>query len=169
MLRHIHLRPYIVHALIAAILYCIPVTIFLQKAMFEQAWLLYLGNFLFLIVITLFLFSFNKKRNQNAGALAMLTAGNITTILGVLISCLLVLILLIIFVPGLFAYGMAAKTLKDAPANTVRDKTNGLNFMIFANAIIGNISTGAFVSIIYPFALKGDQTKEKVPRKQAEL
>lgn len=70
-------------------------------------------------------------------------------------------------IPGLFHAGTPAKALTDAPANTVHDKANGLLFMIFGSATIGNAASGIFVCIIFPFAIKGDQTKEKVPPEQA--
>lgn len=169
MFKYIKWMPYILYGLIGAILYCIPVTFFLGKANFSEAWLLYLGNLLFCIIIALFLFHFNNTRKQNAGTLAMLVAGHIATVIGIVISCLFCFILLVIYVPDIFQPGVTDKVLKHAPANTIEDKTSGLAFMIFANAIVGNFSAGFFVSIVFPFSLKGDQTKEKVPGKQAEL
>jgi hypothetical protein len=169
MLKRINLRPYLVHAFIAALVYSIPVYFFIRQPLYQKAWLLYLGNFLFVIVIVLFILSFSRKRNNNAGVLATLTAGNIATALGTVLSFVFALLLLITFIPGEFSYGTADKWLKGAPANMILDKTRGLNFMVIANSFVGNISFGSFVSILFPFALKGDQTKEKVPEKQAEL
>lgn len=170
MFKGIRVRPYIVHSLVAALVYCVPLIFFLRSSDYTQAWLLYLGNFLFLLVIMYFLFVFNARREENAGTLVMLTASTITTVMGTIMSVILGLILLSIFVPGLFASGTPDKVLVNEPANTVNDKTHGLIFMVLANSIIGNISCGLFVAIIFPFALKGDQRREKTPkRKQAEL
>ena len=163
-------KPYLIYGLLAAVVYCIPVTIFLFNPEFSQGWLLYLGNLLFLFVIVAFLFAFNRKRSENASTMAMLAAGHITTVCGIVISCLLAFILFLIMVPGYLGAGTTDKVLTGQPANTVDDKTRGLSFMVFATAIIGNIAAGSFVSIIFPFALKADQTRERVPRrKQAEL
>lgn len=163
-------KPYLFYGLLGAVAYCIPVTIFLSEAEYSQGWLLYLGNLFFLFAIVAFVYAFNKKRDENAGTLAMLTAGHIATVTGIVISCILAFLLLVIMVPGYLSAGTTDKVLTGQPANTVFDKTRGLSFMVFATAIIGNLSAGSFVSIIFPFAMKADQTREKVPRrKQAEL
>lgn len=163
-------RPYLIYGLLAAVVYCIPVVIFLSNPEYSQAWLLYLGNLLFLFPVIAFLYAFNKRRSENAGTLVMLASGHITTVIGIVISCILAFLLLVIMVPGYLDGGTTEKVLTGEPANTVYDKTRGLSFMVFATAIVGNISAGSFVSIIFPFAMKADQTRERVPRrKQAEL
>jgi hypothetical protein len=163
-------KPYLIYGLLAAVVYCIPVTIFLSDPEYRNAWLLYLGNLLFLFPIIAFLYAFNRKRSENAGTLVMLASGHITTVAGVVISCILAFLLLVIMVPGYLGAGTTEKVLTGEPANTVYDKTRGLSFMVFATAVIGNVAAGSFVSIIFPFAMKADQTREKVPRrKQAEL
>lgn len=167
--RIIHWPLYIKFAALAAIVYCIPVFFFLRDATYSSAWLLYLGNLLFLFPIMFFLIRFNQLRKQNASSVAMLTAGHIATAIGIVIACILCFILILLMVPGWLDAGSADKVLQQAPANTVDDKTKGLAFMVFSDAIVGNVSAGSFISIIYPFTLKGDQTREKVPRKQAEL
>jgi hypothetical protein len=163
-------KPYLIYGLLAAVVYCIPVTVFLTDPEYSQGWLLYLGNLLFLFVIVAFLFAFNRKRSENAATMAMLAAGHIVTVMGIVISCVMAFLLMVIMVPGYLGGGTADKVLTGEPANTVYDHTRGLSFMVFATAIIGNLSAGSFVSIIFPFALKADQTRERVPRrKQAEL
>jgi hypothetical protein len=102
--------------------------------------------------------------------MAMLASGHIATLMGVIIACLLAFILQVIMVPGYLSSGTTDKVLTGEPANMVYDKTRGMSFMVFVTATIGNFSAGSFVSIIFPFALKADQTRERVPRKnQAEL
>src|ERR1700754_1619424 len=116
-------KPYLIYGLLGAVVYCIPVTVFLSNPAFSQGWLLYLGNLLFHFVIVAFLFGFNKKRSENASTLAMLTAGHITTLMGLVISCVLAFLLLVIMVPA---------------EPVVNESTRGLNFMVFATAVIGN-------------------------------
>jgi hypothetical protein len=170
MFKGTNIKPYLGYSFAAALLYSLPVIIFLKDADYREAWLLYLGNFLFLAMIVFFIFRFNSRRDQNAGTMVMLTATSITTVLGTVMAVLIDLLLLLIFVPGILQAGTPDKILMEAPGNTVTDKTEGLVFMLLANAIIGNVSIGLFVSIIFPFTLKSDQTREKVPkRKQAEL
>jgi predicted membrane protein len=164
------LKPYLIYSGMAALIYCLPLIFFLKAADYSSAWMLYGGNFLFLLIVVFFVTTFNFKRDENAGSLAMFTASVITTVLGTIFAVILSLILLTVFVPGLFQPGVPEKVLLNEPAQIVDGKTDGLIFMVIANAIIGNTACGMFVSIIFPFTLKGDQTKEKVPtRKQAEL
>lgn len=169
MFKGTNMRPYLKFGLMAAIIYCIPVVIFLSNIAYQHAWLVYLGNLLFIIPIVAFLIDFNNKRKKNAGSIVMLAAGHITTAAGILISCVLSLILLMIFVPSFLQPGGGAEVLENAPTTAGSTQSDSLAFMIISNAIIGNLSAGSFVSIVFPFALKSDQTKEKVPRKQAEL
>jgi hypothetical protein len=169
MFKRIHWKSYVPFGGIAAMAYCIPVIFFLRDANYTESWLLFVGNFLFLFPVMLSLFQFNKQRKQNASSVSMLAAGHITTITGILISCVLCFVLLLLFVPGLFQPGIPEKVLTHSPANTIHGKTNGLGFMIFADGIFGNMSTGSFITIIYSFSLKGDQTKEKVSPQQADL
>lgn len=163
-------KPYLTYGLLGAVVYCIPVTVFLSDPEYAQGWLLYLGNLLFLFAIVAFVYNFNKKRSENAGTLVMLTAGHIATLMGIIASCILSFLLLVILVPDYLHTGPPVSVVPGMPAHQVYDTTRGLSFMVFATAIIGNLSAGSFVSIIFPFALKADQTRERVPRrKQAEL
>jgi len=169
MFKKIHWRWYLPHAIVAATVYCIPVTIFLVNASYTQSWLLFLGNLLFLFVIVFFLFSFNKKRKDNAGSVTMLAAGIITTAIGTVVALVLCLLLMMLLIPGFFRPGIADKVMTNAPANIITGKTNGLVFEVVASAIVGNVSAGSFVSVLFPFALKGDQTSENVSKQQSKL
>ncbi len=169
MLKDLHWKHYIKYGLAAAVLYSVPLIFLLKHTAYSQIWLLYLGNFLFMLTVAGFLLIFNRHRDKNASSTAMILAGAAVSILGIIISCLIAFILLSIMIPGLFHSGVPDKVLTGAPASTVPDKINGLLFMIFGNAAIGNGAAGLFVSIIFPFTLKGDQTKEKVPPQQSEV
>ena len=169
MFKRLNLLSYLKYSLIAAIVYCIPVAIFVKNGTYTDAWLLYLGNGLFLCPIAIFLLSFNRKRKENASSISMLFAGHATAVMGILVACLISFIILIIFIPGIFHSGTAGKVLTEAPVTTVRDKTNGLIFMVFTNAIVGNISTGSFASIIFAFSIKRDQTKESAASNGGDL
>jgi hypothetical protein len=169
MFKNAHWTRYLAYAITAAVVYSLAVAFFLRDTSYSESWLLYVGNALFMVVIVLFLFSFNRRRGKNAGSMAMLKAGAVTSTLGIIIACLLCFILLSIMVPGLFHSGTPEKVLTGEPVNTVPDKTHGMLFMIFGSAIIGNIATGMFVCIVFPFTLKGDQTKEIVSSDQAEI
>lgn len=169
MLKNLHCEKYIKYAALAALLYCVPVYFFLKTATWSQSWLLYLGNALFMVTVASFLLIFNRNKDENASSMSMIIAGSTVAILGVIVSVLLAFILLWAMIPDLFQAGPPEKVLTHAPASTIPDKANGLIFMILASCTIGNGVAGLFVCILFPFTLKGDQTKEKVPPKQAEV
>src|SRR5690348_12560091 len=107
MFRRIHWSHYLSYAIPAAILYCVPVFIFIKQSTYTQSWLLYLGNFIFMLMVIAFLMSFNRKREQNASAVSMLVAGHIVTIVGMIVALVLCLILLAVLVPGQLHAGQA--------------------------------------------------------------
>ena len=162
-----NLKQYMVYGIVAAILYCIPVTFYLKNVTWSQSWLLYLGNALFMMMIASFLLIFNRRRNKNASSMSMMKGGVTVTVLGIVISCVICALLLTIMIPGLF-HARPEKILTGEPANSVPDKAHGPVYLVFFNALMGNISTGLFVCIIFPFTLKGDQTKENTPRREAK-
>ena len=122
-----------------------------------------------MIVIAASLFAFNRKKGDDAGTVPMLAAGHIATLTGIIIACLLCFILLLIYVPGFIETGTPSKILKDEPANIIRGKTNGMVFMIFMSATMGNFVGGFAASIIFSFTLKRNQTGEEVQPGQSEL
>jgi hypothetical protein len=176
MANRLDLRKYVLHpgryalwGMIGAVAYSIAVVIFLSDPDYEKTWILYVGNLLFLFAILGFLYEFNRRRDENAGTLTMLAAGHIATVVGIIFACFLSFILLPTMVPGYLA-GNPQKNVTGEPANTTFDNTSGVGWVVFATAVIGNMAAGSAISIILPFALKADQTREKVPRrKQAEL
>jgi len=149
-----YLLSYIKWGIIAAIAYCVFMVSFIKSEEFSSTYLLYIGNILFLVVIALYMLNFNKNKNENASTQTMTAAGHITTVVGIIISCIVAAIAVSIFVPS-------DTVLENAPAVTGTGKTHGMVFMVFMNTIIGNLVAGSFVSIILPFSAKKDQTKDK--------
>ena len=94
----------------------------------------------------------------------IVAAGHITTIVGVFLTCIVALLLLMHYVPDLFENGISPKLLLKSPAQTSDGKTNGLIFITFMNATIGNIAAGSFVSVILPYSARRNQTKDKSPK-----
>lgn len=139
-------------ALLAAVLYCIPVLWLLDSPNFSKAWLLYVGNGLFLCVLVASLF-WLRHRNKDVTASSMVMMSIRTCIMGAVLAFILCWIMVVFMVPGLFHAGVAGKILAEAPAATIGTKTHGLLFMIFMDVSVGNGAAGLFVSIIFPFTL----------------
>ena len=146
-------KSYFVFGIGAAIVYAIAGFIFIQKAIYTESWVLYVGNFMFMIIIGWSLFYMSRTKADYASSLPLIVDGEKTVIIGVIASTLLSFILLLIMIHGLFGSGTPGKVLLDKPANTVRDRTNGLDFMLIVNSLVGNFVTGSFVSVMLPGSL----------------
>jgi hypothetical protein len=160
MFRRVNLRSTAISAVIAALLFCIPVFIYIKSASYESTWLLYMGSFLFLIVMCVHVLMDSKKRGNSESTVTLVFASHVATVAGVLIATALCFILLSVMVPGYLGSGPASKQLVDEPANLVKDKTDGLSFSVFMAATVINFSVGSFVGIIFPFAAKLNQKKD---------
>lgn len=156
-----YLSSYVMYGILSAILFCIPMLIFLSSAKFSTTWWLYVGNVLFLLSIIFFMIMFNKKKGEDASTQTMVAAGHITTVVGIIISIIVAVIALLIFVPDLFGSGQSDTVLENAPSGTGTGKTHGMIFMLFMNAVIGNLVAGSVPSIILSYTAKRDQTKDR--------
>ena len=83
----------------------------------------------------------------------MLIAGHKQVLRSVACSLIAGIIFLILMSPGKFMI--------NKPANTIHDKTNGLDFMVIINSILGNLFTGSFISIILAASLTDQKKKSK--------
>lgn len=161
MFKKVDLQATLLFGAIAAVVFCVPVFFFIQLAQYAGAWLLYLGSFLFMAVVAYNIIRESKKRGGNESTVALVFASHVVTIAGIIISCLVSFLLLSIMVPGYLGKGMADKLLTGEPAHSLKDKTDGLSIDVFMAATIINFSVGSFVSIIFPFYLKRNQTRDK--------
>ena len=147
------LKVYIGFAFAAAFAYALPVYFFIESADYTKSWLLFTGNFFFMLVIGFFPFYIRRSALRPYRMLAMITA-SMKQVFRSLIICLLTgIILLIILAPGKFMI--------NKPVNTIHDKTNGLDFMVIINSVIGNFFTGSFITVILAASLTGHIRKRK--------
>jgi hypothetical protein len=169
MFKKINPKTTFISAITGAVLFSIPVYFYIHFASYRGSWLLYLGSFLFMAVMFVSNLIENRKRGENESTVALIFIAVVTAITGIVISCLICFLLLVIFVPGYLGVGETDKVLTDVPVNTITDKTGGMSFDIFMAATIINFSVGAFTGIILPFYSKRNQTrdsKEPVPLKK---
>lgn len=152
---------YFKYSLACAILFAIPMFIFLGDQSYRQTWLLYLGNGLFLCGVLVFLIFFNNRRDENASTQTMMGAGHIVTIMGMIIAFIIAVIAVLIMVPSAYGLGDSNSNLMSAPTSMDRELNNGLLFVLFADTILGNLSAGSALSLIVGYAIKRDQMKDK--------
>lgn len=137
------------YSIVPAVLYIIPVILYLREETFSQTWLLYVGNALFLCYVFAFEILFF---NDQAITKSPVSAGLAVTITGIIISCLLVILCAFIFTPALFHLGTAGNGLTNKPPALAQK--GEIWFILFASAIIGNIAAGAFSSVLSGAVLK---------------
>ena len=136
-----HLFKYFFLCLIGALLYCVPVYYFIHISKYSAIWLLYLGNGLFLafiFIMTGFVFKTSKP----------LITGHIITLASIILSCMIIVIIILLFSPGAFDVGTSEKILLQTPPGITQNNTHGMLLVLFANAVIGNFAAGSFATII---------------------
>ncbi|MEO9033149.1 MAG: hypothetical protein ABI285_07885 [Ginsengibacter sp.] len=143
-------------AIIPAVLYSLPVIFFLKDRRFSDTWLLYVGSALFLCCIFAFGIMFGGKIG-NAPDHAY--NGFVVTILGVIFSCILILLLSLIITPEVFHFGSGNDALQQTPAAISKSGTHGLLFILLANAIIINFCGGIFSTVM----AKGKNAEKNLP------
>lgn len=148
------------HGVIAGLLFSACVLLYILDTRYAASWLLYVGSFMFFVMIVVDLLAFNRRRGKNANTVKMVFSSHVTTIIGILVACVVSFLLLSLLIPGYLDSGPAGRVSPDTPINAIHDKTRGLSFRVFIGATIINFSFGSFAGIIYPFTIKRNQTKE---------
>ncbi|MEP6595625.1 MAG: hypothetical protein ABJA71_06740 [Ginsengibacter sp.] len=156
MLKNHPIKSYLVYSVPAALLYSVLAYLFIRNQTFNSLWILYIGNALFGCCIALFVILYNKRRKENASTETMMVAGNITTIMGVIIACI-ISVLLFLLMSDVSHPLQQTEVLNNAPPQMESGKRNQFLLSLFMNAIIGNVSVGAFISLIISYAAKRDQ------------
>ncbi len=155
--------PVITYAVIAALMYIIPMAVFMQYESFVKTWILYLGCFLFGIPIAIYMVRLTKNRKIRTKTTSMLIRGHLVTITGIVICAVAVLVALLIDVPNIFTSQQAETVLTRAPPQMQDGETNGLVLILFMTAVIGNFTAGSFFSIILAYTAKLNQTHDQEP------
>src|SRR4051812_14683402 len=106
MLKEYPIKSFLIYAIISSIVYLIPAIIFVVRESYAAIWLLYLGNAFFLLSILMFMLVYKKPSDKNTTKLFMVYAGHIVSVLGILISCLLLLVIIFIIKPSFFQAGL---------------------------------------------------------------
>ncbi|MEO7120997.1 MAG: hypothetical protein ABIY62_07870 [Ginsengibacter sp.] len=130
--------------IVAAILYIIPVIFFLKDRRFADLWLLYLGSALFLMAMFIFGIMYAGK---NIGSKRPYN-GFIVTIIGVISSCILIVIFTLILAPDVFGIGSANDALRNTPPGFGSSGNHGILFIMLASALIVNFCAGMFAAVM---------------------
>ncbi|MEO6550262.1 MAG: hypothetical protein ABIN94_19820 [Ferruginibacter sp.] len=156
-----HIREYLSFGSIAAIVYMIPVVLFLYHNSYQHLYYLFIGCVLFMAAIFFYVYRLLYSRYDEKRAASMLIAGILATLTGILIACILDVVAMLFFNPHLFAQVPNDQVLPGAAPQDRQNTPAYLLMMIMATTIIGNFATGTFISVIVGYAGKLDQTKDK--------
>lgn len=159
MFQKLHLPSAILYGIVAAVAFAVPMTYFIATAQYEKTWWLFVGNFLFMFVIIVYMLMFTRRKHEHPNTSLLLAAGHLVTGIGVIASCILAFIVLLMFGP---ITGGENTVLENSPATTEGGKTDGLIMFVYLDAIIGNIAAGSAAAIFLAYTTKRDQTKEDV-------
>jgi len=156
-----HVREYFLYGIIAAIMYLLPTFYLLFANKYQNLYLLYVGNALFMGVIFYYNFYLIGHPYDGKRAVSMLTAGFLATVVGTIVSAIVVIISMFIFFPDLFSAHPPAEVLAHANSEARTQYPSGFLFMILLDVILGNASVGLFASILTSYVNKRNQTRDK--------
>jgi len=146
---------YITRAIIAAIVYCIPVFFFLRTTEFREVWLLYLGSAFFMVVIASSLLSLNRRYGGNSTTRTLIVSGHVITVMAIVISFIICLILTFFMVPEIYQSG-GGEIVHGKP-----DSLDNITFILIVGIVVINFAAGSIPSIILPQSMKQNQTTER--------
>ena len=156
-----HVRDYFLYGIIAAVLYLLPTLYLLFANKYQNLYLLFVGNALFMAVIFYYNYFLTKHPYDGKRAVSMLAAGNLATLVGTILSVIIVTIAMFIFFPDMFSSHPPSEVLANANTEAKTQYPSGFLFMVLLDAILGNASAGAFVSILASHVNKKNQMRDK--------
>jgi hypothetical protein len=156
-----HKKEYLLYGSIAAVLYMIPVWMFLSDNEFKNLYYLFIGAGLFMFTILFYAYKLVLRPYEQRRTVSMLTAGHLATFTGVAIAVILVLISVIAFFPHLFSAMPPDKIMEGAPVTLEPRRPAGLLFTVLIVTIAGNGGVGSFISIITAYAGRKKQDPDK--------
>jgi heme/copper-type cytochrome/quinol oxidase subunit 4 len=149
------------YSVLAAVLYTLTAIYFINSARFQDTWILYVGNVLFGVAVSLFMLRHIAVRKEGGSTASMAMVGHVVVIIGVVLSCLLAFVALAVFIPDIFSSGKADTVLENSPSWQRGGKTDGLVMQVFMDAVVGNVAAGSFVSLMFAYTAKVNQTRDK--------
>ena len=148
------------YSVLAALLYSLAIIYFIRADNFQASWVLYIGNMLFGLGILAHIFMYKPGNSPASTSSRKILAGHIVAVAGILISCVFILIIFYFLMPVVFHTNNAFENgFSERPAQ-MENGHQGIVFMVFMNNIIGNISAGSFISIVFSAVLSDKKAVE---------
>lgn len=143
-----HLKEYAVYGTIAGAFHFLTVWYFLHESNYRTAPILFIGSIFFMFVIMVYSVRLTKQQPDHESTWGMLISGQMTVVVGIVVSVICSFILCCFYIPGFIKGGGNS-------AGTIE--------LIFLTATFENYGAGAFISAIIAYAAKPDQTKDLTP------
>lgn len=164
-----HILEYLFVGAAAAIGYNIPVAIFLENNNYDNLVLLYIGTGAFMAVIFLYSLKLLRRIYLRKRVVSILIACHIATLVGVVLSVLLVWAVAGFVYPHLFAHKATEAVLENAPPAVEAGSSAGLIGKIIMICVITNLPAGSVISVISGYAGKQDQTQDQPAELSREI
>ena len=143
------LKTYVPRGLIGAVVYCIPVVIFLSTEKYQSIWILFLGNVLYLISTATVIYLTYRAHAFETPPLTSAISGHILSLVGATLSVIFSVALYLLF--DLVLRGSKTEMMVNAPASFASNSTHGMLFVLLMNAAFGNTVAGFFAALFTSF------------------
>ncbi len=143
------LKTYVPRALIAAVVYCITVVIFLSNENYRSIWILFGGNVLYMLTVAIIVYIRYHAHSFKGSPVTTAISGHILSLTGAALS--VILSLLLYFLYDLIIRRAHGETLQNAPAGLDANSTHGMLFVLVMLAAFGNTVAGFFAALFTSF------------------
>lgn len=155
-----HFREYLFYGALAALLYIVPVWIFLHIMDYGQLYLIYAGSIAFMALIGVYSYKLSRRRTEYKSSWMMVIAAHFAVLTGIVIAVILTTILCFVYIPGFMSGESSEQLLQNAPE--VYNKNNaGLVLSLYLCATVENFGAAGFMALLGPYVFKIDQTRDK--------
>lgn len=162
MSKRVNLSLYLTYSSLCAMVYSVPLVFLLINKLFENLWLLFLGNSLFFLVVLFSIIHINNKLYQNGNLGTLVLSGIYVTLASIVMIAVIAIVLYISFDLSSLRTTGDPEALHDV-SNISTDQGNASNllFMILVSGLFVNFLVGAFASFVASATAKRRQSTEK--------
>ena len=157
-----HLKEYVKYGTIAGLFHLLMVWYFLYRSNYNTSVVLFIGSVFFMFVIMIYALKLTKRRPDQYSTWLMIIMGQVTVVIGIVVSVIGSIILCCFYVPEFVNGAGSDNFLLNAPGS-VNVKNSGTLEFIFLTAIFVNYMAGAFISAMIAYAVKPNQTEDQTP------
>ena len=151
---------YAFSAIITAVLSSLPMLYFIRTSRYQDIWILWIGDAIFLIAMIVITYYLNKNKSANATTGSMLIAGHTITAIATVLLCIILFVAVSISDPSIYSSSQS-NVISNEPATLAGDKNDGIFLILFAHAVLVTFGAGSFASLVTSYTVKSNQTKDK--------